>query len=172
MVTHDPSLTERTTRTIVISDGELIDETVAGCLALLNHSQMLEATRQLEHFTYQPDSTILRAGQHVDYFFMIKSGVVEVVLDCGAHKEDSVTIARMGPGQFFGEIELVHGGQSIACIRAAPEEPVELVALHRAAFQKLLSESPLTEEAIGRIVQLRLAENRAADRRRKRAETS
>ena len=28
MVTHDPSLTERTSRTIVISDGELIDETV------------------------------------------------------------------------------------------------------------------------------------------------
>ena len=75
----------------------------------------------------------------------------------------------MGPGQFFGEIELVRGGQSIACIRATAQEPVELVALHRAAFQKLISESPLTEEAIGRIVQLRLAENRAADLERKRA---
>jgi energy-coupling factor transporter ATP-binding protein EcfA2 len=170
MVTHDPSLTERTTRTIVISDGELIDETVAECLALLDHPQMLEATRQLEHFTFEPNSTILQAGQHVDYFFMIKSGVVEVVLECGPHKAEGVTIARMGPGQFFGEIELVRGGQSIACIRAAPQEPVEVVALHRAAFQKLLSTSPLTEEAIGGIVQSRLAENRAADQRRKRAE--
>ena len=170
MVTHDPSLTERTTRTIVISDGELIDETVAECLALLDHQQMLEATRQLEQFTYQPGSTILPAGQHVDYFFMIKSGLVEVVLENSPRKEEGATIARMGPGQFFGEIELVRGGQSIASIRATPEGPVELVALHRIVFQKLLSASPLTEDAIGRIVQSRLAENRAADRRRKRGD--
>ena len=171
MVTHDPSLTERTSRTIIISDGELIDETVAKCLALLDPPQMLEATRQLEHFTYQPDSTILPAGQHVDYFFMIKSGVVEVQLESGPRNEKGVTIARMGPGQFFGEIELVRGGQSIACIRTTPQGPVELVALQRAAFQKLVSASPLTEEAIGRIVQSRLAENRAAGQKQKRGET-
>jgi ABC-type lipoprotein export system ATPase subunit len=184
MVTHDPSLTDRTTRTIIISDGELIDETVAQCLSLLDHRQMLEATRQLEHLSYQANSAILQAGQHVDYFFMIKSGVVEVVLQCEPHtmdrrpeqasahitgtgKNDGVTIARMGPGQFFGEIELVRGGQSIACIRAAPDGPVELVALQREPFKKLVSESPLTEEAIGKIVQLRLEENRTADQRRR-----
>jgi putative ABC transport system ATP-binding protein len=169
MVTHDPSLTERTTRTIIISDGELIDETVAECLPLLDHQQMLEATRMLENITYQPNSMILPADQQVDYFFMIKSGLVEVVLDCTPGRGDGVTIARMGHGQFFGEIELVRGGQSVACIRAAPEGPVELVALRRTDFDKLLSHSPLTEEAIGNIVQIRLAENRAADRRQKRA---
>ena len=167
MVTHDPSLTERTSRTIVISDGELIDETVARCLSLLEHRQMLEATRQLEHLTYPANSAILQAGQHVDYFFMVKSGVVEVILQNEPHNPDGTTIARMGPGQFFGEIELISGGKSIASIRAASEGPVELVALHRAAFKKLLSKSPLTEEAIGKIVQVRLEENRAADQRRK-----
>ncbi len=170
MVTHDPSLTERTTRTIVISDGELIDETVAECLPLLDQQQMLEATRQLEHFTYPPNGTILPAGRHVDYFFMIKSGVVEVVLDCGPHVADGLTVARMGPGQFFGEIELLSGGDAIACIRAASGEPVELVALRRADFHKLLSQSPLTEEALGNIVQMRLAENLLAGRRQKRAD--
>ncbi len=168
MVTHDPSLTGRTTRTIVISDGELIDETVAQSLPLLDHSQMLEATRRLEQFSYPPGSTILHAGQHNDYFYMIKSGTVDVVLECGPQLEDGVTIARLGPGQFFGEIELVRGGQSIACVRVSSDEPVELGALHRAAFQKLVSESPLTEEAIGRVVHLRLVENRAADQRRKK----
>ncbi len=165
MVTHDPSLTERTSRTIVISDGELIDETVARCLSLLEHRQMLEATRQLEHLVYPANSAILQAGQHVDYFFMVKSGVVEVILQNNPRNTDGTTIARMGPGQFFGEIELISGGKSIASIRAASEGPVELVALHRAAFKKLLSESPLTEEAIGKIVQVRLEENRAADQR-------
>ncbi len=166
MVTHDPSLTERTSRTIVISDGELIDETVARCLPLLRHSQMLEVTRQLEHFTYQPNNAILQQGQHVDYFFMVTSGVVEVVL-MGRKRED-VTIARLGPGEFFGEIELLRGGKSIACIRAASDGPVELVALHRDRFSELLRESPLTEETLGKLVQLRFEENRTADRRRRR----
>jgi ABC-type lipoprotein export system ATPase subunit len=184
MVTHDPSLTERTSRTIIITDGELVDETVAQCLPLLTHRQMLDATHHLERFTYQAGSTILQQGQHVDYFFMVESGVVEVVL-CpvrepglprpvrepglprGQNREDT-HIARLEPGQFFGEIELVQGGQSIACICAASDGPVELVALHRDPFVKLLGDSPLTEEMIGRIVQARLEENRTANRRRRK----
>jgi ABC-type lipoprotein export system ATPase subunit len=174
MVTHDPSLTERTSRTIIITDGELVDETVAQCLPLLTHRQMLEATHHLERFTYQPGSTILQQGQHVDYFFMVESGVVEVVL-CPLRepglprgkKQEDTRVARLGSGQFFGEIELVRGGQSIACIRAASDGPVELTALHRDPFVKLLNDSPLTEEMIGRIVQVRLEENRTAKHRRR-----
>jgi energy-coupling factor transporter ATP-binding protein EcfA2 len=45
MVTHDPSLTQRTSRTIIIADGELIDEAVAQALPLLNHRQMLSVTQ-------------------------------------------------------------------------------------------------------------------------------
>jgi len=175
MVTHDPSLTERTSRTIIITDGELVDETVAQCLPLLTHRQMLDATHHLERFTYQARSTILQQGQHVDYFFMVESGVVEVVL-CPVREpglprrqnREDTHIARLEPGQFFGEIELVQGGQSIACIRAASDGPVELVALHRDPFVKLLGDSPLTEEMIGRIVQVRLEENRTADHRRRK----
>jgi ABC-type lipoprotein export system ATPase subunit len=183
MVTHDPSLTERTSRTIIISDGELVDETVAQCLPLLDHRQMLEATRHLEHFAYQPGSTILEQDQHVDYLFMVASGVVEVLLCSmprtsngtpwqgpghpGGQKGEPTRLARLGAGQFFGEIELLRGGQSIACIRAASEEPVQLVGLHRDAFVKLLTDSPLTEEMIGRIVQVRLEENLASNQSRK-----
>jgi ABC-type lipoprotein export system ATPase subunit len=172
MVTHDPSLTERTTRTIIISDGELVDETVARCLPLLDHRQMLEATRHLEQVVCQPGSTVLEQGQHVNSFFMVEKGVVEVVLcpPAGAfpgQKEGDTRIASLGPGQFFGEIELLRGGQSIASIRAASGEPVQLVVLHRDAFVNLLAESPLTEEMIGRIVQLRLEENLASSHRRK-----
>jgi putative ABC transport system ATP-binding protein len=163
MVTHDPTLTERTSRTIIITDGELVNETVAQSLPLLAHRQMLEVTRFLEHFSYQPGSFIIEQGQHVDYFFMIERGVVEVAL-CGSKQTDT-SIARLGPGQFFGEIELMQGGESIACIRAASDGPVELVALHREPFVKLLGDSPLTEEMIGRIVQARLEENRTANRR-------
>jgi ABC-type lipoprotein export system ATPase subunit len=163
MVTHDPSLTERTSRTIIISDGELIDETVAQSLPLLNHRQMLGVTKKLEYFTYQPNATILHRDQHVDYFFMIKRGSVDIVLQ-GKKRED-VTISRLTAGQFFGEVELLRGGASIASIRAAAEDSVELVALHHDDFISVLKDSPMTEDAITRIVQTRLAENKSADRR-------
>jgi ABC-type lipoprotein export system ATPase subunit len=163
MVTHDPSLTERTSRTIIISDGDLVDETVALCLPLLNHRQMLEVTRTSERFSFQSNATILQRDQHVDYFFMIARGGVNIVLH-GKDREDTV-ISHLSEGQFFGEVELLRGGKSISSVRASSEGPVELIALHRDDFLGLLKESPLTEEALGRIVQHRLEENKLADRR-------
>ena len=166
MVTHDPSLTERTSRTIVISDGELIDETLAHALPLLNHNQMLEATRILEHLTFQPNTNIIQKDAPVDYFYMITSGQVEVVL-CGRKKQD-ISVARLSPGQFFGEIELLRGGKSIACVRAAPESLVELVAIPRQKFIAILEEFALTADTIANLVQLRVEENRSTDRRSRR----
>jgi ABC-type lipoprotein export system ATPase subunit len=166
MVTHDPSLTERTSRTLIISDGELINETLAHSLPLLNHHQMLEATRLLEHYSLLPNTNIIQQDTHVDKFYMIVSGQVEVVLR-GKRKTD-ISIARLTPGQFFGEVELLRGGKSIACVRAAPDGPVELVALPHQRFLSMLSESTLTAEMIANLVQLRIRENHSADRRSRR----
>ncbi len=166
MVTHDPSLTDRTSRTIVISDGELIDETLAHALPLLKHHQMLEATRILEHLSFQPNTNIIQKDSPVDYFYMITSGQVEIVL-CGRRKKD-ISVARLSAGQFFGEVELLRGGRSIACVRAAPEGPVELVAIPRKQFISLLENSTLTADNIANLVQLRVEENRFADRRSRR----
>ena len=94
---------------------------------------------------------------------MVESGVVEVVLNQPSHE---TMVARLGPGEFFGEVELLRGGNSIASIRASADGPVELMALNREEFCRLLGESPVTEEAIGKLVQARLEENRAVDRRK------
>jgi CRP-like cAMP-binding protein len=117
----------------------------------------------LEQSTFQPGSNILQQGQHVEYFYMIVSGAVDVIL--GGNEQKDLTIARLEPGQFFGEVELMRGGKSIACIRAASQGMVELAALPREPFIKLLSESTLTEEALGKLVQIRVEENASADQR-------
>jgi ABC-type lipoprotein export system ATPase subunit len=166
MVTHDPSLTERTSRTVVISDGELVDETIARAFPRLSHRQMLQATRQLERLSFQPNATIVRQGESVGSLFVIERGCVEVVL-LGRHRGD-VTIARLCPGDYFGEIELLRGGKSIASICAAPDGPVDLLALRPDLFRQLLAESPLTAESLAATVEARLRENRAVDRRRAR----
>jgi len=165
MVTHDPSMTSRASRTVTISDGILINEIVADALPLLTHPQMLEITRKLERQVFQPDETIIRRDERVEYFFMIERGDVDIVLQ-GKRRDDAL-LARLGAGDFFGEIELVRGGKSIANVRAGSESPVELLALSRGDFNKMLDESPLTQEAISRVVHERLKEHKAVDRRKK-----
>jgi ABC-type lipoprotein export system ATPase subunit len=164
MVTHDPSLTERTSRTIVIADGELVDETVARALPLLNHSQMLDVSREVLHLSINPSDTIIHDGQHVENFYMISSGKVEVVLK--KKRSGEVILARLSDGDFFGEVELMMGGQAIACVRASSDSPVNLAAIPADLFRKHLYDSPLTEESLGKVVQHRIKENRMADRRR------
>ncbi|HSQ16435.1 MAG TPA: ATP-binding cassette domain-containing protein [Anaerolineales bacterium] len=163
IVTHDPSITRRTARTLIISDGEIIDETVARALPLLNHDQMRKVSKLLQSREYAPGEMILRKGGQVDNFYMIANGQVEIVLQ--KHKED-YAIAQLGPGQFFGEVELIHGGDSIASVRSSDDSPVRLVTLPHKEFTEMLKGSPLTEEALCKIVQDRLAENRAAAPRR------
>ncbi len=163
LVTHDPSITKRTLRTLIISDGEIIDEAVAQALPLLSHAKMLKVTHLVKRMEISPGGMIIRKGQNVDNFFIIVRGQVEIVLE--SSKRPEVTLGQLGPGEFFGEIELIHGGDSIASVRAAPDAPVELVALPHKDFAEMLVGSPLTEEALSRIVQARLAQNRSADRR-------
>ncbi len=166
MVTHDPSLTERTTRTVIISDGELINETVAYSLPLLSHNQMMAATRQIERITYKSSQTIIHQGEHVPSFYMIEDGAVDIVLHGPTAEE--VTIARLGKGEFFGEVELMKGGRSIATVRAANTGEVSLAALPRDRFMELLKESPLTEGTLASIVHTRIEQNRIADQRMRR----
>ena len=166
MVTHDPSLTSRTTRNIIIADGELINETVAKSLPWLRHRHMMEFTKLVESEYYPAKTTIISRDEHVENFFMIHKGEVEVVLQ--DRKQNETVISRLSPGEFFGEIELLRGGKSIANVRASADGPVELLTIKREDFKRVMDQSPITVEAVGKIVQERLEAHRAADSRTNR----
>ncbi len=166
MVTHDPSMTRRTSRTVVISDGELVNETIAQTLPLLSHPLMKELNHRIEKLHFQPGETIIHSKKPVEKFFMIAKGNVDVVLK--GWRKDDIVVSKLGANDFFGEIELLRGGKSIASVRATVDTPVELLALSREDFEWLMEASPLTGEAIGNIVQKRLEEKKQADRRKKR----
>jgi ABC-type lipoprotein export system ATPase subunit len=165
IVTHDPSLTRRTDRTLIISDGELVSEPVAAALPMLSHAQMLKATHLIRCIHYQPGATIIRQGEHNDYFFIVAGGQVEIVLK---PRKEEVIVSRLGFGQFFGEVELLQGGRNIASIRAAADGPVDLVSLHREDFNTLLMESAVTQDYMAQVLEERIQENRTVSRRRKR----
>jgi len=164
MVTHDPTLTARTTRNIIIADGELINETVARSLPWLRHRHMMEFSKLVKEETYPAKTTIIARNEHVDKFFMIRSGEVEVVLQ--DRKNNETVISHLKPGEFFGEIELLRGGKAIANVRAYSKGPVEVLVLKRDDFLRVLEQSPITSDAIGKIVQQRLEAHHAADSRK------
>jgi ABC-type multidrug transport system ATPase subunit len=157
IVTHDASITQRTDQTIILSDGEIIDQTVARALPFLSHPQMLDASRQAEKQKVAPGEIILQQGQPVDHFCMIMTGEVEIFVEKDHSRE--TRLARLGPGQFFGEVELTKGGHSIARVRAAGSG-AELARLPKHVFYELIDGSPLTRHALHEVAESRLAENK------------
>jgi ABC-type lipoprotein export system ATPase subunit len=156
IVTHDPSITQRTDQTIILSDGEIIDQTIARALPYLSHPQMLAATKQAKKQKVAPGATILKQGESVEHFFMIETGEVEIVATNDKGRE--MQLARLGHGQFFGEVELTQGGHSIAHVQGS-SNGAELALLPKELFYELIDGSPLTDHAIHEIAVTRLAEN-------------
>jgi sulfate-transporting ATPase len=136
---------------------------VAKALSALNVDQLAVVTRQLEARTYTPDAPIIHQGEPADQFYIITKGQVEVLL----HHPDgqAIVVAALGAGQYFGEIGLLRGGARTATVRAAGETSVDVVALDRAEFSRLLAESEATKTAIDRVAEQRSLENSAARER-------
>ena len=161
MVTHDPSLTSRTNRNIIISDGELIDETVSRALPLLRHRHMLEITKNAKRETFQPHEIILAKDQPVESLYLIASGSVEVLTGNGSEGEN---LSHLKTYDLFAEIELLRGGNSIACVQAG-EEPVEVLAYPRADFLRIVEESPITADVLRKVAESRLEEHKKVIRK-------
>lgn len=163
MVTHDSALAKRVSRTLLLADGEVVNEWVMRALPTLSHDEMLKATKSLKPLKFKPGAAIISQDQPGDRLYIITRGAVEVALKRPGGSD--VVVTRMGVGQYFGEIELMRGTAAIATVRAA-ETPVEVVALERETFNELLSESQATRDAIQSVVEQRLDENISARRRK------
>lgn len=159
MVTHDSSLANRVKRTVLISDGEVVNEFVARALPTLTQQQMLEATRQLKPLRFAPGKAIIEEGARQDKFYIVTKGRVDVLLR--RPQANDIAVAQFEPGQYFGEIELLSGGtrQAAATIRASAQSPAEVVVLDRSKFFKLIEESEATRSAVEQLAKERLAEN-------------
>ena len=162
MVTHDRDLAKRATRTVILSDGEIMEEYLARTFPSLTKRQLIQATRNLEPQRYAPGSMIIQEGAPPDNLYIITKGQVEVLVQTSDGQQ--LVVAHMGSGQYFGEIELLRGGANIATIRAALDTGVEVAALDRETFTRLIAESEPTKEEIVHVVQERILENRAGRR--------
>jgi CRP-like cAMP-binding protein len=117
------------------STGNLIDAAELSTIPLFS---TLDATHQgalaraTTELKYGPGDLIVRQGDPGDAFFAIRTGhvVVEQQANSGLIRE----VARLGPGDCFGEIALLESTPRMASVRAS--EVVVLAQISRKAFEE------------------------------------
>jgi ABC-type lipoprotein export system ATPase subunit len=152
MVTHDSALAKRVSRTVLIADGEIVNNWVARALPTLTHQQMLAATKEVENQQFAPGQTIIEQGKDNDQVYIITKGEVEVVLKQSNGREE--VLSHLAPGQLVGEIEAINHQAAVASVRST-RFPVEMIALKREQFLRLINESENTRQAVETLVRQR-----------------
>ncbi len=163
MVTHDPDLARRVERTIKLSDGEIIEESIGQIFPTLSEEQLIQATRAVAPLVFPPGAVLIREGEPGGRLYLITAGEVEVVVRREGGGE--VVAATLGRGQYVGEIELLSGAAPIATVRAAAAG-VEVIALDHDTVRALLVVSPSMHAAVAQIAQARAAASAALRRGR------
>jgi ABC-type lipoprotein export system ATPase subunit/CRP-like cAMP-binding protein len=153
MVTHDSDLARRVNRTILISDGEVVDEYLVRALSTLTQDQLVEVSRNIKPQIYQPESAIIRQGEKGDKFYILLNGTADVFINTPGGGE--LLVNQLKPGQYFGEMALLGGGVRAATVKASHEGPVSVVALNEKAFNSLIDDSRSLREELMSLVERR-----------------
>ena len=94
---------------------------------------LARATRR----TCRADETVFKEGDRGTDFFVVVKGRVQV---SGDDLGNSVTLATLLPGQFFGEVAVLSGQPRQATVTAL--EPTELLGFPAEAIDEALREAP------------------------------
>ena len=78
-------------------------------------------------------SVVCREGDPGDLFFIIEAGTLAVIAEIGDQPRQ---LARLGPGEFFGEMALLGQGRRTATVRA--KTACDLFVLDKSDFSRIL----------------------------------
>ncbi|KAI8815371.1 hypothetical protein BJ742DRAFT_876351 [Cladochytrium replicatum] len=109
------------------------------------------------------DWYIFRKGDEAEEMYFVKNGTVEI---CG---NEGQVFAKLGPGNFFGEIALFEDTKRTAGARASGT--VELCVLTKDDFNQIMNQYPMIAERIRQAIRERKA-NEQAVKQKKEAEAA
>lgn len=121
----------------------------------LGREAFLEVLSKMERRVAPPGERIVREGEPGTSMFVLVEGAVEVVrqMEDGQAK----AVARMGEGEFFGEMALVVEGPRLASVVAT--EPTELLELSRERMAEVIARYPAVGEVVQQFFRERLLRN-------------
>ena len=114
------------------------------------------STRRL----FDAGEVLVREGEAGDSLGVLERGAVRVLRADSDGRGEPVEVARLGPGDFFGEASLLTGQPRGATLTAA--EPCSVLELSKSALAPILEESPALVETLGTALARRQAEADAA----------
>lgn len=151
MVTHDISLSERTTRTLLISDGELINPWVASALPHLGHSQLLWLTHNLKARQLPAGAIVPDLHSQGEWLILVAGGQLEVLDDRGGHREQP--LMRLGAGNALSSLDLQASGIKQPRLRAVGEA-VEFLVTEGQELKRWLNETPTNRSILQKVEQV------------------
>jgi putative ABC transport system ATP-binding protein len=155
MVTHDHRIIELADRLVHMVDGRIVSDIVLNdALRICEFLKGVEAFKNLtpheltnvaERMTrrqFMPGEVIIHEGEVGEELFLISEGEVEV--DRAGHE-----VARLGAGDFFGELALMSGNPRNANVVAV--RPVDTYVLGKDDFDAAIQASTSFREQLRRV---------------------
>ena len=96
-------------------------------------------------------TVIVRQSEGGDALYLIASGNAEVRVTNASGQ--SVLVATLGPGEYFGEVALVTGGDRIADVVALT--PMTLARLNRAGYDRFVAHTSAMQQQLAMTAAMR-----------------
>jgi putative ABC transport system ATP-binding protein len=159
MVTHDHRIIELADRLVHMVDGRIVSDIILNdalriCEFLkevdvfkaLTPTELTHVAERMKKRHYLPDEVVIREGEAGHELFLISEG--EVRVERSGHE-----IARLGSGEFFGELALLSGNPRNASV--VPTQPLEVYVLGETDFHEAIVASASFREQLRRVYFLR-----------------
>lgn len=104
----------------------------------VDNADLATFARSLREQPLRRGQVLFREGDHGDEMFLVRAG--SIVVSKGVTGRVEQVLARMGPGDFFGEMALFDRSPRSATIQA--DTDVTLLLLDRDALARLTADSP------------------------------
>ena len=101
-----------------------------------------------EHF--EPGQEIFRQGDLGDRIYIISRGRAEVIRDDDGRE---VSLALLGPGEYFGEMALLNQTRRNATVRCV--ESLDVLSIHKREFSVLAANLPALRESFDQVMRQR-----------------
>lgn len=137
---HDPGKMEDNMKTEISIPDKILRLKGINIFEGLSVSELAAIASVTEEVDYPVDEIVIREGESGDTMFLIIKGVVSVIKDAKEEGGREIELARIGTGDYFGEMALFEDAVRSATIRTAEE--ARFLILHKQEFTEIVREYP------------------------------